>query len=265
MAGDRHALSEKRRDEKLHIENPRRFMLVIDIICVLLFAIALFFGIRYILNELFRSRYKDKVYSDKYEESLLKVNIPESYLPYYNLGNVEYQNGEYDKAIADYKNALELAPSHRHEKECDIRVNLALAMLAKIDWANMKTQKDAQRAIRQLKAARNVLTEEGCANPDDDQGHNEEAEQLKADIDKMLEEMQQDSNSGDSDNDEQQEGQQDQEEDQDQQQDSQREKDIQDALDEQKKNSMKERQETQEDMDNQQSGGGYNSYNGKTW
>ena len=256
--------SSRRRDEKLHIENPRSFMAIIDIVCVLLLICGLFLVVRFVMNEIFLRRYDRKVYSTKYEEPLLVMNFPDSYLPYYNLGNVAYQNGDYDEAISNYKKALEIGAPHE-DKECNIRVNLALSMLMKIDWANMTTQKDVERAIRQLKAARNVLTEEGCANPDNDQGHNEEAEQLKADIDKMLEEMQQDSNSGDSDNDEQQEGQQDQEEDQDQQKDSQREKDIQDALDEQKKNSMKERQETQEDMDNQQSGGGYNSYNGKTW
>lgn len=258
--------SDRRRIEKFHIENPRKFMAFIDVACVIMLIFAIFLGARFIMNEIFRSRYNNQIYSEDYEEPLLKMNIPESYLPYYNLGNMYYKKGEYDKAISCYKSALELAPPHRHEKECDIRVNLALAMIAKIDWTGMKTQKDGQRAVKTLKAARNVLTEEGCANPDDPNGHNKEAEQLKADIDKMLEEMQQQSDSADNDQDDQQDqGQGNQEEEPEDKKESQREKDIKDALDDQKKDSMKERQETQDDMDNQQAGGGYSSYNGKTW
>ena len=258
--------SDRRRIEKFKIENPRRFMLFIDIACGIMLIAAIFLGTRFILNEIFRSRYNHQIYSNDYEESLLKLNFPESYLPYYNLGNAEYKNGNYDKAISNYKKALELGPQHNHEKECDIRVNLALAMLAKIDWANMKTQKDGQRAIKQLKAARNVLTEEGCANPDDPNGHNAEAEQLKADIDKMLEEMQQNSNQSEDNQEQDDQGQGNQEQEPDKKENSQREKEIQDALDNQKKDTMQERQRTQDDIDNeQQTGGGYSSYDGKPW
>lgn len=263
---EKKTMSDHRRIEKFQIENPRRFMLFIDIACIIMLALSLFLGGRFILNEIFRSRYKNQIYSEDYEEQLLKLNIPESYLPYYNLGNVNYKNGEYDKAIANYKRALELGSSHNHEKECDIRVNLALAMLAKIDWAGMQTQKDAQRAIKQLKAARNVLTEEGCANPDDPNGHNKEAEQLKADIDKMLDEMQQQSDSSDSDSDDQpQDGNGDKDSEPEEKKNTEREDQIKDALDDQKKDSMKERQKTQDEMDNQQNGAGSSSYNGKTW
>ena len=177
--------SSRRRDEKLHIENPRSFMAIIDIVCVLLLICGLFLVVRFVMNEIFLRRYDRKVYSTKYEEPLLVMNFPDSYLPYYNLGNVAYQNGDYDEAISNYKKALEIGAPHE-DKECNIRVNLALSMLMKIDWANMTTQKDVERAIRQLKAARNVLTEEGCANPDDPNGHNEDAEKLKKDIDDML-------------------------------------------------------------------------------
>ncbi len=257
----------KRRDEKLHIENPRSFMLIIDILCFLLIIMGIFLGVRFILNEIFKSRYNKQVYSEKYIEDLTGINFPESYLPYYNLGNVHYQNGEYDDAIANYKTALEISASHRGHKECDIRVNLALAMLAKIDWQGMSGQKDYQRAIRQLKAARNVLTEEGCANPDDPNGHDADAEQLKADIDKILEQMQKNSDSSDSDEDNQNDDNQQGQDDKEQQnpKDSKREDELKDALDEQKKNSMKERQQAEQDKNNQENGGGYNEYDGKTW
>ena len=271
--------SSRRRDEKLHIENPRSFMAIIDIICALLIICGLFLSIRYIMNEIFLRRYDKKIYSKKFEEPLLKMNFPDSYLPYYNLGNVAYKNGNYDEAISNYKKALEIGAPHE-DKECNIRVNLALSMLMKIDWTAMSTEKDLQRAIRQLKAARNVLTEEGCANPDDPNGHNEDAEKLKKDIDDMLDQLQQQNNSGNSDNDQQddQQGQgQDDQQDQEKKESSKREDDLKDALDKQKRDSMQERQQAEQDRQNQQQAsgqdnnnnqqGGYggDDYDGKTW
>jgi tetratricopeptide (TPR) repeat protein len=204
------------------------------------------------------------------------MNFPDSYLPYYNLGNVAYQNGDYDEAIANYKKALEIGAPHE-DKECNIRVNLALSMLMKIDWANMTTQKDVERAIRQLKAARNVLTEEGCANPDDPNGHNEDAEKLKKDIDDMLDQLQQQNDSGDSN--EQQDDQQNQGQDEQQEpekkESTKREDDLKDKLDDQKRDSMQERQQAEQDKQNEieakennqnpQGGMGGNNYDGKTW
>ena len=223
-------------------------MLFIDIACGIMLIAAIFLGTRFILNEIFRSRYNHQIYSNDYEESLLKLNFPESYLPYYNLGNAEYKNGNYDRAISNYKKALELGPQHNHEKECDIRVNLALAMLAKIDWANMKTQKDGQRAIKQLKAARNVLTEEGCANPDDPNGHDEDAEQLKKDIDDMIQQLQNPPPQQKTDNDQDDKDDQNKK-DQDQQnnQQSKREQELKNKLDSQKTQSAKERQKAEEE------------------
>ena len=62
-------------------------------------------------------------------------------------------------------------------------------MLHKIDFDNLDTEKQKSNAIRQLQAARNVLCEKGCADPYGTNGHDPEAEQLKQDIDKMLEEL----------------------------------------------------------------------------
>lgn len=268
--------SSRRRDEKLHIENPRSFMAIIDIVCVLLLICGLFLVVRFVMNEIFLRRYDRKVYSTKYEEPLLVMNFPDSYLPYYNLGNVAYQNGDYDEAISNYKKALEIGAPHE-DKECNIRVNLALSMLMKIDWANMTTQKNVERAIRQLKAARNVLTEEGCANLDDPNGHNEDAEKLKKDIDDMLEQLQQQNDSGNSDNqqDDQQNQGQDEQQEPEKKESTKREDDLKDKLDDQKRDSMQERQQAEQDKQNEieakennqnpQGGMGGNSYDGKTW
>ena len=162
---------EKRRDKeaRFKIENPVRFMRIITIVGIILAVFAVFFGAKYIINMVFLASYEDGSYSPETQEVLQFINIPEGYLPYYNEGNAHYKLGEYDKAIAEYQLALEAHPSEK--KECDIRVNLALAMLQKIDFENLDTEKQKANAIRQLQAARNILCEKGCADPYGTNGH----------------------------------------------------------------------------------------------
>ena len=173
---------------------------------------------------------------------------------------------DYDSAIACYKEALECHPTEK--KECDIRVNLALAMLHKIDFDHIDTEKQKQNAIRTLQAARNVLCEKGCADPYGTDGHDPEAEQLKQDIDKMLEELDAEPEPPESDEEEKQEngGQGNEEKEK-----SKREQQLEEQLDQQKQENMEERQQTQDSHDEkenaqQQSGSGSGSdFDGKTW
>jgi tetratricopeptide (TPR) repeat protein len=51
-------------------------------------------------------------------------NIIEPYLPWFNRGDALAAQQEYTAAIDDFERALELAPA---ERECDVRVNLALS------------------------------------------------------------------------------------------------------------------------------------------
>lgn len=231
-----------------YIRKPKRFMLIIDIVCGLMILFALFFAVRHFLNEKFIKNYNDGNYSDKYEKILLNLNYPESYVANYNLGNVCYKNGEYDEAIIYYKKALEENPPHKAHKECDIRVNLSLSMLEKIDWDNISSEKDVEKTIRMLQAARNVLTEEGCANPDDPNGHDEDAEQLKKDIDDMIQQLQNPPPQQKTDNDQDDKDDQNKK-DQDQQnnQQSKREQELKNKLDSQKTQSAKERQKAEEE------------------
>ena len=114
--------------------------------------------------------------------SLLQiVQIP--YVVKYNNGNNAYKRRNYEKAITEYENALNLFPP-KYE-ECKIRINLSLAMIKTIN------QGDSRRiALKTLESARNVLIEDGCANDKDDNGHSKEAEKLKKDIDQMIEQIQ---------------------------------------------------------------------------
>jgi tetratricopeptide (TPR) repeat protein len=119
---------------------------------------------------------------------MLRPNIPDGYVPLYNLGNAYYKDGDYEQAAAFYYTALEYDPPEIDE-ECKIRINLALALLHQIDFNDLDTQQKVDRAITHLNGARGVLTEHGCANPEDDKGHSEDAEKLKKDIDEMLEKL----------------------------------------------------------------------------
>ena len=262
----------------------RNAMLVTDIACLVIIVLAVMIVARFFMNAVFLSEYNKGNYNGGIPDILKVGNINEGYLPYYNSGNVHYQKGEYDEAIVDYNKAL----NHYipEGKECDIRVNLALAMLQKIDFDHIdhENQKEVKKVISQLLAAREVLTEQGCADPKGTDGHDPEAEQLKQDIDKMIKELMQDLDDEDQDDqDQNQDDQNDQDQDQDQNQDgnsggsNSREKEIQEQLNDQKRENMQERNDTQNEMNEQrgnnddggggedQGGSGGNQWNGKTW
>ena len=271
---DRERIKREKKEDRenfFKVEDPIGFMRIVNVISVVLLIIALFLGIRYIINGVFLINYNHGSYSVESQKFLQLVNIPEGYLPYYNAGNAYYMMEDYDSAIDCYKSALESHPTEK--KECDIRVNLALAMLHKIDFDNIATEKQKANAVRQLQSARNVLCEKGCADPYGTDGHDPEAEQLKQDIDKMLEELDAEPEPPqDSDDEEQQQGgggSSDKEK-------SKREQQLQEDLEDQKQEAMEERQDTQQKADQQKgddsesggssSGGGSGSdFDGKTW
>ena len=246
------------REAMFKIEDPIGFMRTITIAGIIFGVIGLFLLVRFLMNESFMFQYKREYYSVRTEQALTHLNVPEGYLPYYNLGNAFYMYEDYDAAISCYKTALESHPTEK--KECDIRVNLALAMLHKIDFDNLETINQISNAVRTLQAARNVLTEKGCADPYGTDGHDPEAEQLKQDIDKMLEELdaEPDPEQGDEDEEEQQdsggEG--------DQQQQTKREKQLEKELEEQKEESMEERRDADDEKRMQEDSSGEDSEGG---
>ena len=65
------------------------------------------------------------------ENLLLSLNIIEPYIAYYNNGNILYKNHLYDDAIQAYQDALD-CPGIPQRRECSIRINLALAMIANL-------------------------------------------------------------------------------------------------------------------------------------
>ena len=123
---------------------------------------------------------------------ILRLITEMPYMLWYNYGNSLYNKGDYKGAMSAYEIALNLFPSKY--KECKIRINMALSMLKMINQ-----DYDIASRINVLNIAREVLTDEGCANKYDDNGHSEEAEKLKKDIDREIAELEQFTNSSDSD------------------------------------------------------------------
>ena len=108
---------------------------------------------------------------------------------YYNRGNIEFENGNYEVAITEYNNALDKNPPEK--KECKIRINLAFSMLKLLNFGDVETEQKRNELIKKLEDVKKVLTEDGCAHENDNNGHSSDAQQLKNDIDKYIEELKQ--------------------------------------------------------------------------
>lgn len=152
------------------------------IVGIFLFISFLCLLINYIANEMMIKKYKN----NEYEESKISVlGFTEPYIAHYNRGNILYKKDNYDEAIKEYEKALHLTPSH--DRECKIRINLALAMVVPINLENI-TQNDVEEVLETLEKAKNVLYEHGCALSHGS-GHNRDAQTLKEEIDKLEKEL----------------------------------------------------------------------------
>lgn len=137
----------------------------------------------YIYNEIVIGKYNE----GEFDGSLKPVficNWIQPYIAHYNAGNIYYQNGEFDKAIEEYKLAMKREPKRNHK--CDIRINMALAMINALpeDYAS---EENVENTIAVLKEARALLIQDGCAKDKED-GHSEPASKLREEIDNMLKE-----------------------------------------------------------------------------
>lgn len=159
---------------------------ILVIIYIVLILILLKCVSTYFLNEYYINKYETGDYEEASFEKLFFLNIQESYIAHYNRGNVLYEDKEYDDAIEEYEKALKLCKSKK--RECNIRINLALAKIAKID-EDYASEENKDKTLSILSDAKNVLCENGCANRDDDNGHSRTAEKLKSDIERIEKEL----------------------------------------------------------------------------
>ncbi len=132
-----------------------------------------------VVNSILISKYNKGEYSEEQAKALTILNFPQSYVAYYNYGDILYQKGEYEEAIKQYEKALKGNPPE--DRECSIRINYALAVCETVK-VNEKDQESIKSAIETYENAINILTEKGCANKNDNNGHSQKAEKLKRDI-----------------------------------------------------------------------------------
>ena len=223
---------------------------------------------RVLVNMAFVDKYKKDQYDMKLEEKLLFLNFPESYVPYYNLGNASYKDLRYSEAVGYYKEALKMYPPDK--KECSIRINLALAMCNTIDFTDLSSQEKIDTAIFILYQARDVLLENGWAVNEGDDYRDADAQKLKEDIDKMIEKLENPESSGqEPQNDQNSSGQDNNESSGNEGKNNAKEKRQQDELQKNKDGAMKERQQEQQEAEeerksreNRGGSGGSGSQNG---
>ena len=242
---------------------PRPLWYTILIGAVLALACALFLMIRWSLNTYYVSEAKKGRYHYGIEKTLSTFNRPDGYVVWYNIGNYHFSQGDFEEAEADYCRALESGIPY--EKECPVKVNLALSMIEQLsdeEWdaffesnGSDEMSAEARKVEKALVTARTILVEDGCAHEDDEDGHYEPAQILKDEIDELLqnddseneddEDEDQDNDDSDSDdnnNDGQGDG--------DDQNQSSREDQIMEHIQDQKEEAQEERADDQQFYEN---------------
>ncbi len=217
---------------------------VLIIILGIIAFIGLHLTIRYLVNESFINNYNDEEYKNGAFKILKIINVPESYIVYYNEGNYYYQVKEYDKAILSYEKALDRV---NKERVCDVRHNLALTRLQTLDYENNKNLK------YELESVQEVLLEDNCAT-EDNNGEHKPAQDLYNKIEELLKQNGQEQGGGDGDEDED-----DQDDDNNNNNDNndQKDKEIEQKIRNQQKQAASERQKINKTN--------YDYYKGKSW
>lgn len=147
------------------------------IVSVVLFLVM---GTNYISNEKMIKNYENEIYKINQLDFL---GIFQPYIAAYNRGNIEYQMGNYNRAVEYYEDALKKHPPKK--KECKIRTNLVLAKIAGIDFENL-SQNEVEETIGILEEGIQILTEKNCANEDQQSGHDSQAQQLEIELQQII-------------------------------------------------------------------------------
>lgn len=155
----------------------RKILIAVYVILIIIMLNLIFINVE---NNFIINKYKNGEYLQTQAQLLTNITFQKSYISNYNYGNILYQNGEYEKAIIEYKKALETVTSS--EKECKIRINCALAICQNVN-VDESNQESISNAIETYENAIQVLTEKECSI------HNQDAKKLKKDIEKEIERL----------------------------------------------------------------------------
>lgn len=156
------------------------------IVCMVIAWVILFDSLfyRFVYNKVLIYAYEHCNYSIN-ADGLMHGNWLQPYIAYYNRGNLAYERGAYDEAVEAYNKALEKRMPE--EKECAVRINLALALLGGMG-EDYNVPENAEFSMEILYMARDVLLEKGCAD-EQGTGHSDTAETLKTEIEEMIKSM----------------------------------------------------------------------------
>ena len=220
--------------------------------------------VNYLCNEHFISEYKKGQYVDSTVNAVLGFTQPHIY--HYNLGDVYYSQGDYEGAEQEFRKALEKKPGG--ESDCKTRVNLALSIVKQIDPESV-TKENLDEVIDILEGAKDILIENDCAHRDDEDGHYEDAQTLKDEIDAFEEQLrkqtEEQDQKGDQDpNDQKDQGSDDEnEEDTEEPQPSDKEEEIRKQLDAIQGDSLDQRNQEMDAYETYKNEHDY--YDGRTW
>lgn len=136
---------------------------------------------------------------------LSELGFINPYKDHYNKGAAHYSEGDYEAAEAEFREALSKKHTDKDDTDCKIRINLALSMVKPLTRESINAD-NVDLAIEILKEARDILCEQGCADMENEEWHNDDAQTLKEEIDEYIKELedmknqqqqqQQDPNSG---------------------------------------------------------------------
>lgn len=176
--------------------------------CIATFVFFIIMGVRLLVNSLYVAAASQDVYIEAPEKMIgRQVTFLDRYVTRYNIGNGRYAAGDYDSAVNNYEKAL--SEGILGGRKCKTCVNLALSRTKTIDFETIysefgKFKKgqdiDREALINQIKDAIGVLedagedlTANGCTGEEPDMSIPEEdretARLLKEDIDKEIEEL----------------------------------------------------------------------------
>ena len=209
---------------------------ILLVIYILLIILALKFVLKTVNNSILIFRYNKTDYSKLQAKVAIHFDFIENYVSRYNYGNILYNEGKYEEAIQEYRKALRhFVPKY---KECKIRINYALAICntVQVDETNKIS---IENAIKRYEDAIDVLTEKGCANKNDDNGHSQDAETLKQDILREIERLKK------LNEDEQQSKENNEKENNEKEKNNTNEKEIEEKIQQVKENATKQQRESE--------------------
>lgn len=140
------------------------------------------------MNYLRTSQAIDHYYEDQMRlEDLSKLGFINPSIDHYNKGICYYSANDYVNASEEFQEALN-SKHAKDETDCKIRINLALSLVKPLTPDSINSE-NVDEALRILYEARDVLCENGCADMDNSEWHNDEAQTLKLEIDEYIKQL----------------------------------------------------------------------------